>query len=384
MAAKTDNSLTALLSNLTASLTSASEAVPDQDAVLPPKDGISLLDVKNELLLSYLQNLVFLILLKIKNAPGTANQRDDTTEGASDLNDQVVKKLVELRLYLEKGVRPLEAKLKYQIDKVIRAAEDAARLEAQKSAAAQANGRGKAGKTGGAGSDESEEGSEDDASESGSDDEDDEGPDVDELAYRPNPAAFARPAASAAADTKKKGKEQLSDGIYRPPRITATTMPEAHRDRDDGRRGPMKSAAIDEFIADELSAAPVAEPSIGSTIVSGGRRVKSQRERDEEAERRTYEETNMVRLPTESKKDRAKKGKRDQRGGFGGEEWRDLGAGLDRIDRLTAKKGGKSGAAGALDRSRKRAVDDGPRGDGAGADAGAMFAKRRKTLKKRM
>ncbi|KAK7552560.1 Sas10/Utp3/C1D family-domain-containing protein [Phyllosticta citricarpa] len=384
MATKTDNSLTALLSNLKASLTSASEIVPDQDAVLPPKDGISLLDVKNELLLSYLQNLVFLILLKIKNAPGAADQRDDTTEGASDLNDQVVKKLVELRLYLEKGVRPLEAKLKYQIDKVIRAAEDAARLEAQRSAAAQANGHGKASKTGGAGSDESEGGSGDDASESGSEEED-EGQDVDELAYRPNPAAFARPAAAAAAETKKKGKEEASDGIYRPPRITATAMPEAYRDRDDdGRRGPMKSAAIDEFIADELSAAPVAEPSIGSTIVSGGRRVKSQRERNDEAERRAYEETNMVRLPTESKKERAKKGKRDQRGGFGGEEWRDLGAGLDRIERLTAKKGGRSGAAGALDRSRKRAVDDGPRGDGAGAEAGAMFAKRRKTLKRRM
>ncbi|KAK8236830.1 hypothetical protein HDK77DRAFT_378739 [Phyllosticta capitalensis] len=381
MAAKTDNSLPALLSNLTASLTSALEIVPEQDTVLPPKDGISLLDVKNELLLSYLQNLVFLILLKIKNAPGTAN--DDTTEDESDLNDQVVKKLAELRLYLEKGVRPLEAKLKYQIDKVVRAAEDAARLEAQKSEATKANGHGKANKGGEAGSDESEEGSEDDASESGSDDENEDGQDVDELAYRPNPAAFARPAATA--ETKKQAREEASDGIYRPPRITATAMPE-HRDRDDdGRRGPMKSAAIDEFIADELSAAPVAEPSIGSTIVSGGRRTKSARERQEEDERRVYEETNMVRLPKESKKERAKKGKRfDQRGGFGGEEWRDLGAGLNRIERLTAKKGGRSGAAGALDRSRKRAVEDGPRGDGGGAEAGAMFAKRRKTLKKRM
>jgi U3 small nucleolar ribonucleoprotein protein LCP5 len=59
-----DNSLEALLATLVSSIQSASEALPTED-VSPPKEGISLLDVKNELLLSYLQNLVFLILLKL-------------------------------------------------------------------------------------------------------------------------------------------------------------------------------------------------------------------------------------------------------------------------------------------------------------------------------
>ncbi|KAJ5029510.1 hypothetical protein PSV08DRAFT_257475, partial [Bipolaris maydis] len=61
-----DNSLESLLATLTTSIQSATEALPNDD-IVPPKEGISLLDVKNELLLSYLQNLVFLILLKLRS-----------------------------------------------------------------------------------------------------------------------------------------------------------------------------------------------------------------------------------------------------------------------------------------------------------------------------
>ncbi|KAF2147195.1 uncharacterized protein K452DRAFT_323374 [Aplosporella prunicola CBS 121167] len=367
MAATQDNSLPALLSNLTASLTSASELVPDQDSTIPPKDGISLLDVKNELLLSYLQNLVFLILLKLRNTPAKSAAK---SAAKSDSDEAVVKKLVELRLYLEKGVRPLEGRLKYQVDKVVRAAEDAARAEAQKDEAAKPAAKKKA---------TSEDASDD---ESGSGSDEDEDADIDELAYRPNPLAFARPAA-AAEESKKAAREEPSDGIYRPPRITATAMPEfTTRGREEkGAYKPAKSATLDEFIATELSGAPLAQPSIGSNVEAGGRRTKSAREREEEAERRNYEESNFVRLPKESKKDRAKKRDRGA-GGYGGEDWRGLGAGIDRIERLTSKKE-RGGTAGALDRSRKRAVDDGPRGSGEGAQAGAMFAKRRKVQSRR-
>jgi U3 small nucleolar ribonucleoprotein protein LCP5 len=103
--------------------------------------------------------------------------------------------------------------------------------------------------------------------------------------------------------------------------------------------------------------------------------MKSDKERREEAERREYEESNFVRLPAQSKKDKAKKG-RARDAGWGGEEWRGLGAGLDRIERLTQKKGGK---VGSLEKSRKRAVEDGPRDSG--MQMGEAFEKRRKYRK---
>lgn len=386
MAAKVDNSLPTLLSNLTASLTSATEIVPTQDAADTPKDGISLLDVKNELLLSYLQNLVFLILLKLRNNTNkkstTAGDADDEEdeEDAGQLGDAVVKKLCELRLYLEKGARPLEGKLKYQIDKVVRAADDAARAEAaqqQQSAAASKKTSKKQ-----RGSDDEDDSDDSDASSSAAD--------IDELAYRPNPASFGRAAAAPADDSKHSKKDaDPADAIYRPPRINATSMPE-HLPRHGGREerdnyGPRRAAAIDDFVDEHMATAPVAQPSIGSNVTDGGRRIKSARERAADEERRAYEETNFVRLAKPGKKERAQLASR-QKSAFGGEEWRELGAGVDRIERLTSKKAGGSrgGTKGALERSRKRAVDDGPRDSGAGGpEAGAMFAKRRKVAGRR-
>ncbi|KAK2841657.1 hypothetical protein FQN49_006033, partial [Arthroderma sp. PD_2] len=135
-----------------------------------------------------------------------------------------------------------------------------------------------------------------------------------------------------------------------------------------------KSKAIDEFVGAEMSAAPMAEPSIGSTIRAGGRHVSTQQDRAKEEERRTYEETNLLRLPKESKKERAKRGG-NRRGGYGGEEWQGLGEGVDRIHRLTQRK---KDSGGALQRSRKRATEDGPRGDG--LNIGERFDKRQKTI----
>ncbi|OCL11546.1 U3 small nucleolar ribonucleo protein LCP5 [Glonium stellatum] len=361
-----DNSLPALLSILTTSLDSALTVLPDETTILPPKEGISLLDVKNELLLSYLQNLVFLIVLKLRSQFKHSTSENQSEDEPLDIQDEVVKKLVELRVYLEKGVRPLEGRLKYQIDKVIRAADDAARSAVQTSS----DHRQRPSHAQKQAHNEDSEDSEVDHTEeesSGSVSPDEE---INELSFRPNPAAFIRPKQLAAKSTTD---DSTNDGIYKPPRITPTALPIIRgREERDARR-PTKSATLDEFIATELSTAPMAEPSIGSTIVSGGRHTKSQREREEEAERQTYEEANFVRLPKESKKERAQKGHRSRDGGYGGEEWRMLGAGLDRIETLTQKKGG---ASGALERSRKRPIQDGPRGTG--AEFGERFEKRRK------
>ncbi|KZF25182.1 hypothetical protein L228DRAFT_243976 [Xylona heveae TC161] len=363
-----ETSLPALLSSLQTSLTSALSSAPDSSPILPPKDGISLLDTKNELLLSYLQNLVFLIILKIRDIPSQTNGATNGADDQASFRDNAVKKLVELRVFLERGVRPLEGRLKYQIDKVLRAADDATRTAAQNTrdiAPAKASINGAAGEGSGDENSDAEADNDAEGGRSGN-----AGSDIDELSYRPNPLSFVRSQAAAAT----RPSAASADGIYRPPRITPTALPTTIGKEERAQRKPGRSATLDEFVNTELSTAPMAEPSIGSTIIEGGRRTKSQKERQDDAERLAYEEANYVRLPKISKKERAKKGRDNRQGGFGGEEWRSLGDGLDRIDRLTRKSKGTSGA---LERSRKRGLDDGP--SGGSANFGERFDKRRKT-----
>ncbi|KAH0541466.1 hypothetical protein FGG08_004076 [Glutinoglossum americanum] len=348
-----DSSLPSLLSGLTSSLHSAVSSVPDEITILPPKDGISLLDTKNELLLSYLQNLVFLILVKLRN--GSLSEKSQVNGGGeaggadSGLGAEIVKKLVELRVYLEKGVKPLEGRLKYQIDKVLRAAGDAAREDAQEK---KANGAGNT------------NGHEDSEGETHHRDKIAAAPLPDELSYRPNPAAFTRPAIKPPAGSAHPN----STDIYRPPRITPIALPAPPQL---ATRHPTKSRTLDEFLSTELSTAPSTLPSIGSTIVSGGRRSKSASERAVEAERAAYEEANFVRLPKISRNERAKHGRRGKEAGYGGEEWRGLGEGVERIERLTRKKEG--GVGGVLGKSRKRKDIEG----GGRMEAGERFENKR-------
>jgi U3 small nucleolar ribonucleoprotein protein LCP5 len=350
-------SIPALLDTLTNSLSASCESSEKIPSLIPPKDGISLLDVKNELFLSYLQNLVFLILLKIRNRKG-----DPDKENEYDLDNSIVQKLVELTVYVERGVLKLEGQLKYQIDKVLRAAQDASNSAKINGAAQKANT-----------AEESEE--EDDDEEDNNDESSDGGvalkaSEIDDLQYRPNPSALVRPTFGAEEPDDSNSK----DGVYRPPRIQATAMPTTER-RDKEAKRPNKSATLDEFVSTEMSSAPLAEPSIGSHIVDGGRRTKSEKEKRDEIERREYEERNYTRLPKESKKERAKKaGRRDA--GYGGEEWRGLGEGLDRIERLTKRKSGEGRSV--LEKSRKRPAD-GDRRSG-GAELGQGFQKRLKTM----
>jgi len=358
----TTTSLPDVLADFTTATEAALQGLPESSSLLPPKDGITLLDAKNEIFLSYLQALA----LRNLNVIRSLKEGGDAAE-AQSLSNDLTKKLVEHRVYLERGVRPLEQKIKYQVDKIIKAADDDERVVAQKAkAGAATNGRSKARDEDASG--ESDEGSDDDdgASEA----------EIEAEAYRPNPSSFAQATASDANATRRaKSKE---DGVYRPPRISATAMPTTEARERKERNRPERSRTLDEYISTELTDAPMAQPSIGSTITAGGRKTKDARQMAKEAEKREYEETNLVRLPKESKKDRAKQAGRDRGGGYGGEEWRGLGESLDRIGDLTRRKGGKQSA---LDMSRKRGrdVEDGPRGSGMGE---AFDVKKRRMDKK--
>lgn len=367
MAAMADStgppSISALLETITSSLSSSGSSLPQatKDAptdvsVEPPQDGISLLDSKNELLLSYLHNLVFLAIFQLRNLPSS----DSGTEEKQSLQEDIVKKLNELRVYLERGVRPLEGRLKYQVDKVVKAAEDAER----DGRGAKATGKSKTKK---APKSDSEDESASDEETSGSDE---DGEDIDEMAYRPNVSAFSK-GVTPQAKPDQSAKQAPGDGIYRPPKIMPTALPTTEtRERKD--RGPRRSNVIDEFVNAEMSSAPTAEASIGSTIRSGGRHVRSRKDKEQEDERNAYEETNFVRLPKVSKKEKAKERGRGPQGTFGGEDWQGLTEGAERISRLTQKS---RGSGNTLDRSRKRKTEDMPRGD-----VGESFDKRRKKV----
>lgn len=369
-------SLSTLLDSLISCLTSAASSLPaprkvapSDVSIEPPLDGISLLDTKSEILLSYLHNLVFLIIFQLRHA--SSNKNPDSPQDATDnsLRDETVKKLVELRVFLDRGVRPLEGRLKYQVDKVVKAAEDAERTGRPGSLRKSKKAR-KADDQGSDGASSEEDAS---GSDEGSDEEDEE--DMDEMAYRPNVAAFAKAKPEQRQPQAKSTPQAPSDGIYRPPKIMPTALPTAEkRDREDRR--PRRSNVIDDFVSAEMSSAPMAEPSIGSTILAGGRQTKSKKDREHEAERNRYEETNFVRLPKETKKEIAKRGGRGRDTTFGGDEWKGLTEGADRIERLTRR--GRNGGA-ALEKSRKRKVnEDGQRSDGVGM--GEIFDKRRKKV----
>ena len=371
--AVSDNTVSALMSTLADSLTSATTSLPsDHDLVQPPTDGISLLDTKNALLLSYIHNLVFLIILKLRQ---TAGEGEDAI---MSLDAAVIKKLVELRVYMERGVRPLEGRLKYQIEKALRAADDA-----ERSVAAKTDGDARSSNTtkvNGVNQDDSDASDASDADTGASP----QHAKPSDLSYRPNPAALLRKPEPS--DNTKTSNPRLS-ATYKPPRITPTSMPipsTSSRDTNLSRR-QRKSHLLDEYVSSELSSAPLAEPSIGSnsTILARGRGSLSARQREKERERTEYEERNLTRLPGESRAEKRKarvRGEGGARNVYGGEQWVELGEVGDRVARSVGKR--RDGERGLLERREKRRRNDGDE-RGGGVSIGEMFEKRRRVIEGR-
>ncbi|XP_066460087.1 neuroguidin isoform X1 [Eleutherodactylus coqui] len=102
----------ALLGTIQEQVTAVTEHIQNltekvRNGVYPTEKGLSFLEVKDQLLLLYMQDLVHIIMEK--------------AAGRSLKENLGVMRLVEIRTVLEK-MRPIEQKLKYQIDKLIRAA----------------------------------------------------------------------------------------------------------------------------------------------------------------------------------------------------------------------------------------------------------------------
>lgn len=260
-------------------------------------EGMSLLALKNSTLLSYVNNLVLIILSHLERMGENAD-----TEKVETLKTKAVEASVQDRVSLEKGIKPLEKKLTYQLDKMVRSyhrmEEDNAKMEAKINQAEETL----ANQLESASDLDSEDSSEDD----------------DALSYKPDAAALAKMAKA----SKYARKDRDSDDKYKPPKISAAAPPLAQfSDRAGPKQSTRKLQSMEEYLA-ESSDLPQTESSIGATIMDHGRGgVKTSRDRQKEKDIQRYEESNFTRLHSTVTKKTFKQKMAERANTFAGEDW---------------------------------------------------------------
>ncbi|KAI0318421.1 hypothetical protein OF83DRAFT_1056889 [Amylostereum chailletii] len=316
------------------------------------KDGISLLSLKHHVLLSYMQSLVLLNAQRALGhalsehgpplAPFSSAEREQRGSAPGDFVDAVV----EGRLVLEK-TKILEGRMRYQIEKLVRLAEEAPTQNTLN----------------------------------------------DPLAFRPNPQALVGGEASDEEDEDTGGADGR-DGIYRPPKLAPMPYTDA-RGKDKGRRAPVPSTLASLAQLDPTAPYVEAASGLGSAPTQRSGRAR------EIARMTEFEEDNMTRLVM--KKSEARRRVRDEEdialggSGLGGgrhalgggldDEFADVlrsvgrgGRGGDGYEELRAR--GKKEGVLARVRTRKR-EDDGMVDEGPRMRKKSRFEKETKAAKKR-
>lgn len=299
---------------------------------LDTKDGISLLSIKHHILLSYLQSLVLLSPHRVLGhsltdrsppaQPFSSPNREARGSGAGDLVDS----MIEGRVVLEK-IKPLEGRMRYQIEKLVRVAEE---VPSSNQNAVH-----------------------------------------DPLAFRPNPENLILDDEDGS-EGDQDGNDDTAhdrDGIYRPPRLAAMPYTEPKRDRK-ARRGPLPSALS------SLMQQDPSQPHIESTSGLGSMPSLSSNRAREIRRMNEFEEENFTRLIL--KKKEMKRRKKDEEdialGGTGTISGRRRGGGFedefgDVLRSVGRSKGGivgdgyeelrrKGKKRDVLERSRTRATDE--------------------------
>lgn len=100
------------LSRFAESLTLALDRIPS-DYRLDVEELVTPMTIKNELKLSQIQNLALILVIKIRSI--MSRYIAPNTPRAQLLHEAVVKSLLAIRIYFEKGIRRLESRLKLQI-----------------------------------------------------------------------------------------------------------------------------------------------------------------------------------------------------------------------------------------------------------------------------
>ncbi|CAG9463538.1 unnamed protein product [Pedinophyceae sp. YPF-701] len=265
--------LEALLGEMRASLAEVRERVkPVLDVVkegeLATKEGISYLEAKHLLLLEYCALIAFYVLLR--------------AEGRPVQDHPVVPALLRTRAYLEK-IKPIDKKLAYQIDRLVQAGERAEELA----------GAGGAGEDGG------------------------DGDGAGEDAYAaPRPGALVVGGGAGG----EEGGEEEDGGVYKPPRLNPTAMPEdmerSRQKREERREKELRRRALRSEAVQDLVEEVTGAPETMRQRVAGMDTQAALRERARLAERERAEEELMMRVPM-SKEER-KRLKRHRRSALAG------------------------------------------------------------------
>ncbi|OQR93930.1 neuroguidin-like protein [Achlya hypogyna] len=217
---------------------------------LPTDGGMSLLQIKNHALMQYSQLSMFFTLLKLESPDEVSNH-------------PVFKELVRYRTIIER-MRPLDRKLKYQVDKLLKiAVSDSKTLD-------------------------------------------------ETLSYAPNPAALKadEDEDDEEADEADGAGEKKSDGVYRAPRMASVPYDEEEKEaekkakREERNRKRLAKSTILSEVREEYSERP-------QEILASGSSALDKELAKEAAEKTEYEEERFVRLVT-SRKDKIRKRQRER------------------------------------------------------------------------
>lgn len=264
--------------------------------------GVSLLSLKYDSLLSYLNSLALILLSRVEDLKDSLNGDDES--GAAEASEKAVENSVVQRVVLERGVKGLEKKISYQLDKMVRSYNK--EKDSHKHLPTEVN---------------IDEDSDSDA----------------DLNFKPNALALSK---------RDENDEERPGKTYKPPKITAIAPPSSNTG---GSKPGRKLQAMEEYI-EERGDAPLTEYSIGSNIVDHGRGgIKTKHDVAKEEEITRYEEDNFTRLPRTQTKKSAKDKKKEQENVFGGEDW-----GIFNNNREYNGGSNKRKANGAWDKAKRK------------------------------
>ncbi|KAH3670864.1 hypothetical protein WICMUC_004778 [Wickerhamomyces mucosus] len=259
-------------------------------------EGVSLLDLKNNSMLSYINNLILIIFSRIEST------KVNNDEKIQNLKNQAVKNSIIQRITLEKGVKTLEKKLNYQLEKMIRnynkMDKDSNEDTINKKLESQEDGE----------NNESDEDSEEE----------------DELNYKPDTSSLMKSMKSNSIKSKDQTKSSSDSKEkvekYKAPKISAVLPPSEFKDQNSRKSNKSaKLSSMEEYLQ-ETGDAPLTTSSIGSDILNNGRGgVQTERQKRKEEEIKRFEESNFTRISsTVAKKQDKRKRNTDA---FFGEDW---------------------------------------------------------------
>ncbi|KAI9472800.1 Sas10/Utp3/C1D family-domain-containing protein, partial [Coemansia mojavensis] len=217
------------------------------DGSLNTTSGLSFLEVKHHTMLSYLSNLSFLALLKL--------------HGRKLQGHEIIKSLIEDRTVLEK-MKPLEQRLKYQIDKLLQTAITSEATQEQL----------------------------------GTTDDPEKAPDAlaDPSAFKPNPSQLAK-------DIREEDQIAMESGVYRAPKQTPVHYEDNAVDQREREEQRLMERASRSRLVQDLMAEYDDRPE--KSTASGNPSVGIHDSRMERlaTERARYEEENFTRLAMNKK-----------------------------------------------------------------------------------